>query len=138
MASKEGARQQQVTDEAEAEDMAKRAVALIQRDGPAKAYKAFNEPEGKCSKDKDLFVFVYDFQGNAPASSGISKVVGKNLIDMKDADGLPIVRGVLEMKRRFKHCRNAAAAPMRQDAGAVCTCITAVSARHHACSPVER
>src|SRR5689334_3647915 len=70
--------------EAEAEDMVKRAISLIQREGEAKAYKAFNEPEGKSFKDKDLFVFVYDFQGNVLASSGIAKVIGKNLIDMKD------------------------------------------------------
>ncbi|HEX7650142.1 MAG TPA: cache domain-containing protein [Noviherbaspirillum sp.] len=88
--------------EAEAEDMVKRAVSVIQREGSAKAYKAFNEPEGKSFKDKDLFVFVYDFQGNVLASSGIAKVIGKNLIDMKDADGQPIVRGVLDMVKKNK------------------------------------
>lgn len=86
--------------EAEAEDMVKRAIGLIQREGAANAYKAFNEPEGKSFKDKDLFVFVYDFQGAVLASSGNIRMVGKNLIDMKDADGQPIVRGVLDMVKK--------------------------------------
>ena len=30
------------------------------------------------------------------------KTVGKNLIDMKDSDGLPIVRGVLDMVKKNK------------------------------------
>lgn len=85
---------------AEAEAMVQRAVSLMRREGAEQAYKTFNTAEGKSFKDKDLFVFVYDFQGKVLASSGIAKVIGKNLIDMKDADGVPIVRGVLDMVRK--------------------------------------
>lgn len=88
--------------EAEAEDMVKRAIALIQRDGAVKAYKTFNDAEGNAFKDKDLFVFVYDFQGTVLASSGNARMVGKNLIEMKDADGQQIVRGVIDMVKKGK------------------------------------
>lgn len=88
--------------DAEAEDMVKRAIVLIQRDGAAKAYKTFNDAEGKAFKDRDLFVFVYDFQGTVLASSGNARMVGKNLIDMRDADGQQIVRGVIDMVKKSR------------------------------------
>lgn len=89
--------------EADAQEMIKRAVALMRREGAAKAYKAFNEPEGKDFKDKDLFVFVYDFQRNVLANGGNARIVGKNLLDVKDAEGIPFVRGMLDMvKSRTK------------------------------------
>lgn len=75
---------------------------LVGLDGAVKAYKTFNDAEGNAFKDKDLFVFVYDFQGTVLASSGNARMVGKNLIEMKDADGQQIVRGVIDMVKKGK------------------------------------
>src|SRR4051812_25597377 len=70
--------------EAEAEAMAKRAVALIRSAGTESAYKTFTEGSGKDFKDRDLYVWVYDFAGNCLAHGAQPKLIGKNLIGLKD------------------------------------------------------
>lgn len=84
-------------DEGEAQQMVKKAVALMQSAGLEKALKTFNDPADKSFKDRDLFVFVYDFQGTMLAMGANQRMVGKNLLDMKDADGVPMARGMIEM-----------------------------------------
>jgi cytochrome c len=83
--------------EAEAQDMVKKAVALVKSAGPEKAYKIFTEhPEG-AFKDRDLYVFVYDFEGNCLAQGANAKLIGKNLIGMKDVDGNAFIKGMVDM-----------------------------------------
>jgi cytochrome c len=78
--------------EAEAQDMVRKAVALIKAVGAAGAYKTFTEhPEG-AFKDRDLYVYVYDFQGNCLAQGANAKMVGKNLWDLKDPDGKDLIK----------------------------------------------
>ena len=83
--------------EAEAQQMVKKAVALMQSAGTETALKTFNDPGDKSFKDRDLFVFVYDFQGVMLAMGANQRMVGKNLLEMKDADGVPMARGMIEM-----------------------------------------
>lgn len=73
--------------EAEAQEMVKKAVALVKSAGPEKAYKAFTEHPDATFNHKDLYVFVYDFEGNCLAQGANAKMVGKNLLSMKDVDG---------------------------------------------------
>lgn len=82
--------------EQEAQDMVKKAVALVKSAGPEKAYKTFTEHPDGAFKDRDLYVFVYDFAGNCLAQGANPKMVGKNLIDMKDADGNPFIKGMVD------------------------------------------
>jgi cytochrome c len=75
---------------AEAEALVKKAVALIKAVGPEKAYEEFTN--GKTFKDRDLYIFVYDFNGKALAQGANPKLVGKELLNMKDADGRFIIQ----------------------------------------------
>lgn len=88
--------------EAEAQSMVAKALALIKSAGPERAYKAFTDhPEG-AFKDRDLYVFVYDFDGICLAQGANPKMVGKNLIAIKDIDGNPFIKGMIDMVKSKK------------------------------------
>lgn len=77
--------------------MVKSAIAMIGSAGPELAYKAITEHPGGAFKDRDLYVWVYDFQGNCLAHGANSKMVGKNLLAVKDAEGNDLVKAELRM-----------------------------------------
>ncbi|MCG2583504.1 cache domain-containing protein [Massilia sp. TS11] len=83
--------------EQEAVEMVKKAVALIKSAGPEKAYKVFTEHPDGAFKDRDLYVFVYDFEGNCLAQGANPRMVGKNLIGLKDYDGNAFIKGMIDM-----------------------------------------
>jgi len=74
----------------EAESMVKRAVAHIKAVGPDKAYDEFTN--GQSFKDRDLYVSVYDLNGKNLAQGANPKLVGKDLIGLKDPDGKPLIQ----------------------------------------------
>jgi signal transduction histidine kinase len=75
---------------AEAEAMVKKAVAFIKANGPEKAYEEFTH--GKSFKDRDLYVIVYDLNGKNLAQGANPKLVGKDLIALKDPNGRLIIK----------------------------------------------
>ena len=83
--------------EAEAQEMVKKAVALVKSAGPEKAYKVFTEHPDGAFKEKDLYVFVYQFDGTCVAQGANAKMIGKNLIAMKDVDGNAFIKGMIDM-----------------------------------------
>ncbi|MFZ6849130.1 cache domain-containing protein [Undibacterium sp. RuRC25W] len=83
--------------EAEAQEMVKKAVALVKSAGPEKAYKVFTEHPDGAFKEKDLYVFAYSFDGTCVAQGATAKMVGKNLITMKDVDGNAFIKGMIDM-----------------------------------------
>lgn len=85
--------------EAEAQEMVKKAVALIKSAGPESAYKSFTEHPSGAFKDRDLYVFVYDFQGNCLAQGANPKMVGKNFLELKDIDGKELIKEEIAMVR---------------------------------------
>jgi len=78
---------------AEAKPMVEGALAHIQSVGAEKAYADFTTDKAHWVK-KDMYVFVFDMQGNTLAHGGNAKLVGKNLVEMRDDKGRS---GVLEM-----------------------------------------
>lgn len=82
---------------AEAEAMVKRAVAFIKDKGPEKAYDEFTN--GKQFKDRDLYVIVYDLEGKNLAQGANPKLVGKNLIGLKDPDGKPLIQMFVDLAK---------------------------------------
>jgi signal transduction histidine kinase len=66
----------------------------VKANGPEKAYEEFTN--GKSFKDRDLFVIVYDLNGKCLAQGGNAKLVGKDLINLKDPDGFPIIARFVE------------------------------------------
>lgn len=70
---------------AEAEALVAKAIAYLKANGPEKAYDAFtNNPS---FKDRELYVIVYDLTGKNLAHGANPKLVGKDLIGLKDPDG---------------------------------------------------
>ena len=88
--------------EVEAQNMVAKATALIKSAGPEKAYKTFTDHPDGTFKDRDLYVFVYDFDGICLAQGANSKMVGKNLLAITDIDGNPFIKGMIDMVKSKK------------------------------------
>lgn len=80
----------------EATALTKKAIAYIKANGKDKAYAEFSNPNGQF-KDRDLYVFVVDFNGKTLAHGGNAKLIDKNVIDLKDADGKPFIKSFIEL-----------------------------------------
>ena len=78
----------------EAITMAKSAAEHIKKVGAEKAYADFTNDKAAWTK-KDLYVMVFDNTGGALAHGGNSRLVGKNLAALKDANGALIISGLL-------------------------------------------
>ena len=83
---------------AEAEAMVKKAIALIKSEGKEKAFAELDNPKGKFV-DRDLYISVYDLNGKCLAHGANSKMIGKDLIDLKDSDGKAFVRERMELAK---------------------------------------
>ena len=81
----------------EAEAMVKKAVAYIKTNGPEKAYDEFTN--GKSFKDRDLYIIVYDLNGKNLAQGANPKLVGKDLISLKDPDGKPLIQMFVDLAK---------------------------------------
>lgn len=85
-------------DAAEATAMVKKAVSYVREQGKDKALAEFNNPAGMFKKG-ELYIFVTDLQGRMLANGANAKLVGKDLIDLKDSDGKPFVRDYIDVAR---------------------------------------
>jgi cytochrome c len=83
---------------AEAESMVKKAIAMAKASGNEAAFAEIDNKNGKFT-DRDLYVFVYDMSGKCVAHGQNLKMIGKELIDMKDADGKAFVKERVEIAR---------------------------------------
>lgn len=86
-------------DKGTAEDavaMVKKAKEFIKKNGKEKAFAEFNNPSGQFVKG-DLYVMVYDMEGLNKAHGGNPRLIGKNLLDIKDANGVFIVRSFIDV-----------------------------------------
>lgn len=81
---------------AEAEAMVKKGVAYIKSNGAEKAYAEFDKKGGQFS-DRDLYLVVYGLDGVVRAHGSNAKMIGKNLIDLKDIDGNAFVKERVEL-----------------------------------------
>jgi cytochrome c len=73
-----------------------RAVAYVKANGKDKALAEFNEPKGKFV-DRELYIVVVDLQGTVLANGANRKLVGKNLLQVKDLDGKFFVKEEIEV-----------------------------------------
>lgn len=81
----------------EAEALVKKGVALIKSAGADKAYDEFTN--GTAFKDRDLYIFVYDLNGKNLAHGANAKLVGKDLIGLKDPDGKPLIQILVDLAK---------------------------------------
>ncbi len=66
--------------------LTKKAVAYIAEVGADTAYKTFTAKDPKFI-DRDLYVTVYNMNGDCLAHGANTKLVGKNLLESQDTDG---------------------------------------------------
>src|SRR6476469_829210 len=83
----------------DAVNMVKKAKAYMATNSKDKALAEFNNPKGEFV-DRDIYIFAYDKAGNSLANGGNPAMVGKNLIDLKDPDGVYIVKGLLDVAQK--------------------------------------
>ena len=80
----------------EAMAMVKKGVAFIRANGKDKGYAEISTKGGKFT-DRDLYLVVYGLDGTVHAHGANEKMIGKNLIDLKDVDGKPFVKERVEL-----------------------------------------
>jgi cytochrome c len=81
---------------AEATAMVKKGVAFIKANGKDKGFAEITAKGGQFT-DRDLYLVVYGLDGVVHAHGANEKMVGKNLIDLKDVDGKAFVRERVEL-----------------------------------------
>ena len=82
----------------EAVAMVKKGVAFIRSQGKDKGYAEITSKGGQFT-DRDLYLVVYGHDGVVRAHGANEKMVGKNLIDLKDVDGKPFVKERVELSQ---------------------------------------
>jgi signal transduction histidine kinase len=81
---------------AEATAMVEKAIAHIKKAGRDKAFADFNRKDGGFT-DRDLYVVVYDLKGKVLAHGANPKMIGKDVLDLRDNDGKYFVKERVEM-----------------------------------------
>ena len=81
---------------AEATAMVKKGVAFIKANGKEKGMAEISNKTGQFV-DRDLYLVVYGLDGMVRAHGANEKMVGKNLIDLKDIDGKEFVKERVEL-----------------------------------------
>lgn len=82
----------------EAVAMVKKAVAMVKTEGKQKAFAAFSDPANTTFHDRDLYIYVYDFNGVALAHGNNPKMVGKSLI-IKGNDGNLMIKEMIAIAK---------------------------------------
>ena len=81
---------------AEATAMVKKGVAFIKAQGKDKGYAEISSKTSQF-KDRDLYLVVYGLDGTVRAHGANEKMIGKNLIELKDVDGKAFVKERVEL-----------------------------------------
>src|SRR5512133_226796 len=71
--------------------MVKKAGAYLKANGKQNAFAEISNPKGRFV-DRDLYVTVYDMDGTCLAHGFNQKMVGKNMLDLKDPDGKAFIK----------------------------------------------
>ncbi len=78
--------------------MVKKGVAFIKANGKEKGHAEISTKGGQFS-DRDLYLVVYGLDGTVHAHGANEKMIGKNLIELKDVDGKAFVKERVELGR---------------------------------------
>ncbi len=84
----------------EAKAMVDAAVEHVKKVGPDQAFKDFTNKENKAWQKKDLYVFAYNAEGVNVAHGANDKLVGKNLIELKDPNGKPLIQELRDTAKK--------------------------------------
>ncbi|MBP1203693.1 signal transduction histidine kinase [Duganella sp. 1411] len=91
-----GAAEKGSADEAVA--MVRKAAEFLKKNGKEKAFAEFNNAKGQFV-DKDLYIFAFLANGDGveQANGANYRLVGKNVKEMKDADGKFLIKEILAL-----------------------------------------
>ena len=81
---------------AEAQAMVQKAIAHIKKVGREKAFADFSSKKEPWV-DRDLYVVVYDMKGKVHAHGANEKMIGKDVLELRDNDGKYFVKERVEM-----------------------------------------
>ncbi|NYE62507.1 cytochrome c [Duganella sp. 1224] len=84
---------------AEAVAMVKRAVAMVKAQGRDKAFAAISDPANTDFHDRDLYVYVYDFNGKVLAHGNNPQMVGTPRIALKDMEGKFMIQEMITLAK---------------------------------------
>jgi signal transduction histidine kinase len=82
----------------EATAMVKKGVAYIKANGKEKGQAEISNKTGQFV-DRDLYLVIYALDGTVRAHGANEKMIGKNLIDLKDIDGKEYVKERIELAK---------------------------------------
>lgn len=85
----------------EAQALVKKALAHYKSVGKDKALADFSQKGGPFT-DRDLYVFSTDLNGKATSHGANEKLIGRDLLQIKDADGKAFVNEILDKSRTGK------------------------------------
>jgi signal transduction histidine kinase len=74
----------------------KKGIAFIKSQGRDKGYAEISNKQGQFI-DRDLYLVVYGLDGTVRAHGANDKMIGKNLIELKDVDGKAFVKERVEL-----------------------------------------
>lgn len=78
----------------EAVALVKKAVAALKANGKDKTLAQVSEKGGPFA-DRDLYISVYDSTGKVLAHGANARLIGKDVSELKDADGKEFVKDIL-------------------------------------------
>ena len=82
----------------EAVAMTNAAAEHVKKVGAEQAFKDFSEDKATWTK-KDLYVMAYNHDGSCVAHGANAKMVGKNLLNLKDANGKEIIKEFTQVSK---------------------------------------
>lgn len=83
---------------AEATAMVKKGVTFIKANGKDKGHAEISNKKGQFV-DRDLYLVVYALDGTVRAHGANENMIGKNLMDLRDADGKAFVKERIELTK---------------------------------------
>lgn len=83
----------------EAEAMVAKAMKFWKANGNDKTYAEIGKKDGQFT-DRDLYVVIYDLDGTVRAHGANPKMIGKNLMEIRDVDGKFFVKERVEMAKK--------------------------------------
>jgi cytochrome c len=83
----------------EALAMVKKGATYWKANGDDKTFAAVTDKTGPFH-DRDLYLVVYGLDGTVKAHGANEKMVGRNVLDLKDVDGKPFVKERVELAQK--------------------------------------
>ena len=82
---------------AEAKALVESALAYIKAVGADKAFADFSTPGPNKWHDRDMYVYVFDFDANTLAHGAFPKMIGKNMAQLQTMDGQMLVISMVSL-----------------------------------------